>query len=92
MSIVKPLEEKTNNEFENISQVLENSQMSTGRDDGDYNQVKELGRCIRCCGDRRTNRRFTLHMLSSHHGREKKEHTTLPKEREILPNLQNKNN
>lgn len=66
--------------------------MSTGRDDGDYNQVKELGRCIHCCGDHRTNRRFTLHMLSSHHGRGKKEHTTLPKEREILPNLQNKNN
>lgn len=31
-------------------------------------------------------------MLSSHHGGEKKEHATLPKEREILPNVQNKNN
>jgi len=63
--------------------------MSTDKDDGAYNQVQELGKCIHCCRNHRTNRRFALHMLSIHHGGEKKEHTTIPKEREVLRNIQN---
>lgn len=64
--------------------------MSTDRDDGSYNQVKELGRCIHCCGNHRTNRRFMLHMLSGHQEREKKEHTTLPKERNFTKRTEQK--
>lgn len=48
--IIKPLKEKQlNAELEIISQASENSQESTDRGD------KELGRCIPCCENHRTN-------------------------------------